>query len=283
VPGAARFSALLSYFQAEESMDKLRLYLRLTRLAAVLGVGALLATFLVPVERLTRRDLLGLRQRLTRWFLARLGNALPFRVSVQGRIPQKPMLWLSNHISWTDIPLIGRLAPLSFLSKAEVRTWPVAGWLAAKAGSLFIRRGSGDSQLIRKQMTRHLQSAHPLLMFPEGTTTDGRSLRTFHGRLLSAAIDSEVMLQPVAIRYLRNGEIDALAPFIGEDDLLSHLMRLFSNDCGDVEVHLLKPIPCQGRERAALAFDAQQAVQKALFGDVARPAEPRRAGELIAA
>jgi len=110
-------------------MNKLRLYLRLSRLAAVLGVGALLATFLVPVERLTRRDLLGLRQRLTRWFLARLGNALPFRVSVRGQLPQKPMLWLSNHISWTDIPLIGMLAPLSFLSKAEVRTWPLAGWL----------------------------------------------------------------------------------------------------------------------------------------------------------
>jgi 1-acyl-sn-glycerol-3-phosphate acyltransferase len=144
----------------------------------------------------------------------------------------------------------------------------VAGWLAAKAGSLFIRRGSGDSQLIRKQMTRHLQTEHALLMFPEGTTTDGRSLRTFHGRLLAAAIDSDVMLQPVAIRYLRDGEIDSLAPFIGDDDLLSHLMRLFSNDCGDVEVHLLKPMACQGRERAALAFEAQQAVQKALFGAI---------------
>ncbi|MEG2797893.1 MAG: lysophospholipid acyltransferase family protein, partial [Pseudomonas sp.] len=136
------------------------------------------------------------------------------------------------------------------------------------AGSLFIRRGSGDSQLIRKQMTRHLQTDHSLLMFPEGTTTDGRSLRTFHGRLLSAAIDSEVMLQPVAIRYLRDGEVDTLAPFIGDDDLLSHLMRLFSNDCGDVEVHLLKPIACEGRERAALAFEAQQAVQKVLFGSI---------------
>jgi 1-acyl-sn-glycerol-3-phosphate acyltransferase len=71
------------------------------------------------------------------------------------------MLWVSNHVSWTDIPLLGMLTPLSFLSKAEVRTWPVAGWLAAKAGSLFIRRGSGDSQLIRKQMTRHLEQAHP--------------------------------------------------------------------------------------------------------------------------
>jgi 1-acyl-sn-glycerol-3-phosphate acyltransferase len=60
-------------------------------------------------------------------------------------------------------------------------------------------------------------------------------------------------------------------------------MRLFANDRGGVEIHLLKPIACEGRERAALAYEAQQAVQEALFGEVAKPAEPRRAGELIAA
>jgi 1-acyl-sn-glycerol-3-phosphate acyltransferase len=101
--------------------------------------------------------------------------------------------------------------------------------------------------------------------------------------LLASAIDAEVSLQPVAIRYLRDGQIDNLAPFIGDDDLLSHLMRLFASDRGQVEIHLLKPIACQGQERAALAFQAQQAVQKALFGDVAQPAEPRRSGELVAA
>ena len=215
--------------------------------------------------------------------MQRLVGALPFQVEVLGELPQRPMLWVSNHVSWTDIPLLGMLTPLSFLSKAEVRTWPVAGWLATKAGSLFIRRGAGDSQLIRKQMGRHLQQQHPLLMFPEGTTTDGRSLRTFHGRLLSAAIDADVALQPVAIRYLRNGQPDTLAPVIGDDDLLSHLMRLFANDLGEVHIHLLKPIACQGQERAALAFAAQQAIHQALFGDVAQPAQPRRGGELIAA
>jgi 1-acyl-sn-glycerol-3-phosphate acyltransferase len=117
-------------------------------------------------------------------------------------------------------------------------------------------------------MSRHLEQAHPLLMFPEGTTTDGRTLRTFHGRLLSAAIDADVALQPVAIRYLRKGEPDLLAPFIGDDDLLSHLMRLFANDLGDVEIHLLEPIACHGQERAALAFQAQQAVHRALFGEM---------------
>ena len=249
-------------------MSRLRVYARIARVLVVVTLGLTMASVFGVFERLGLAHSMQRRQRWSRFFMARLSNALPFDVTIKGELPKTSMLWVSNHVSWTDIPLLGMLTPMSFLSKAEVRTWPVAGWLAAKAGSLFIRRGSGDSQLIRKQMTRHLQTQHPLLMFPEGTTTDGRSLRTFHGRLLSAAIDSEVMLQPVAIRYLRNGEIDALAPFIGDDDLLSHLMRLFSNDCGDVEVHLLKPIACQGRERAALAFEAQQAVQKALFGTI---------------
>jgi 1-acyl-sn-glycerol-3-phosphate acyltransferase len=249
-------------------MSRLRVYARVARVLLVVTLGLGMASVFGVFERLGLAHSMARRQRWSRFFMARLSNALPFDVTVHGELPKTPMLWVSNHVSWTDIPLLGMLTPLSFLSKAEVRTWPVAGWLAAKAGSLFIRRGSGDSQLIRKQMTRHLEQAHPLLMFPEGTTTDGRSLRTFHGRLLSAAIDSEVAMQPVAIRYVRDGRPCALAPFIGDDDLLSHLMRLFGNDRGGVEIHLLKPIACEGRERAALAFEAQQAVQKVLFGAI---------------
>ncbi|OLF55534.1 lysophospholipid acyltransferase family protein [Pseudomonas chlororaphis] len=264
-------------------MRRLRVYGRIARVLVVVALGLGMASVFGVFERLGIANSMVRRQRWSRFFMARLSNALPFAVTVHGELPKQPMLWVSNHVSWTDIPLLGALTPLSFLSKAEVRTWPVAGWLAAKAGSLFIRRGSGDSQLIRKQMTRHLQQTHPLLMFPEGTTTDGRSLRTFHGRLLASAIEADVALQPVAIRYLRGGDIDPLAPFIGDDDLLTHLMRLFANDQGRVEIHLLKPIACQGQERAALAFQAQQAVQKVLFGDIVQPAEPRRAGELIAA
>ena len=101
-------------------------------------------------------------------------------------------------------------------------------------------------------------------MFPEGTTTDGRCVRTFHGRLLSAAIDSGAHLQPVAIRYLRDGSTDPIAPFIGDDDLLSHLMRLFSHDTADVEIHLLEPIACLNQERTVLAFRAQQAIERVL-------------------
>ncbi|MNZ71301.1 Acyltransferase [compost metagenome] len=158
-----------------------------------------------------------------------------------------------------------------------MRTWPVAGWLALKAGTLFIRRGGNDSQLLRKQISQHLQQDCALLIFPEGTTTDGRSLRTFHGRLLASAIDTQTPLQPVALRYLRNGQTDSIAPFIGDDDLLSHLLRLFSNDCAEVEIHLLAPIASAGEERAALAFKAQQAIQQALFGSEPAVQQQRRA------
>ena len=247
-------------------MKRARLWLRLLRLAAVLLLGAALAAYVALAERLRCHDLMGLRQRLTTKFMRRLSAALPFEVEVLGELPQGPHLWLSNHVSWTDIPLLGQLQPISFLSKAEVRTWPLAGWLAHKAGTLFIRRGSGDSTLLARQLQRHLQDGRDLLIFPEGTTTDGQQVRTFHGRLLTGAIEAGVPLQPVAIRYLRDGEADATAPFIGDDDLLSHLLRLLNSDRAQVQIQLLAPIASTGLERNALARQAQRAVQEALFG-----------------
>jgi 1-acyl-sn-glycerol-3-phosphate acyltransferase len=252
-------------------MKKLRLYLRLLRLLAVISLGTLLAAAITALERLVRHDLMPTRQRLTCWFLARLAAALPFRLQVLGELPRQPMLWVSNHVSWTDIPLLGMLTPLSFLSKAEVRTWPVAGWLAHKAGTLFIRRGSGDSGLLNQQLGRHLQQGRNLLIFPEGTTTDGLDLRTFHGRLLSSAIDSGVSVQPVAIRYLRNGQPCSVAPFIGDDDMLSHLLRLLGSDLSEVQIQLLTPIASANLNRNGLARAAQQSIREALFGAAAMP------------
>jgi 1-acyl-sn-glycerol-3-phosphate acyltransferase len=247
-------------------MPKLRVFARLARLLLVLLFGMLMASVIAIGERMGMKASSERRQRWTCLFMKRLVAALPFDVRVIGELPKRPMLWVSNHVSWTDIPLLGMLLPLSFLSKAEVRHWPVAGWLAEKAGTLFIRRGGGDSQRLREQISAQLGDARPLLIFPEGTTTDGRQLRTFHGRLLAGAIDQGAAVQPVAIEYLRNGEADLVAPFIGDDDLVSHLMRLFAEPRGEVCIHLLQPISSVDKERAALAFQAQQAIQMALFG-----------------
>jgi len=253
-------------------MKKLRLYTRILHLLAVVSLGLAMAGWVTLLERLHKGEIMALRQRLTRFFLARLSAALPFRLSLHGELPDRPMLWVCNHVSWTDIPLLGGLVPLSFLSKAEVRSWPLAGWLAHKAGTLFIRRGAGDSGLIKNQLLRHLQHDHDLLIFPEGTTTDGQSLRGFHSRLLASAVEAQVPVQPVAIRYLRDGQIDPIAPFIGDDDLVSHLLRLLRSERSEVEIHLLPTLDSHGLSRTELSRQAQAAISGRLFGNT--PALP---------
>jgi len=257
-------------------MPGLRVLARLSRLLLVLTLGMAMASVITLGERLGLKASCERRQRWTCLFMQRLAAALPFEVRVVGPLPLRPMLWVSNHVSWTDIPLLGMLTPLSFLSKAEVRHWPLAGWLAEKAGTLFIRRGGGDGQRLSQQIGNQLGQRRPLLIFPEGTTTDGRGLRTFHGRLLAGAIDQGTPVQPVAIQYLRDGKPDPIAPFIGDDDLVSHLMRLFSQPRGEVVIQLLQPIASIGKERAVLAFQAQQAVQLALYGADELEAVPKR-------
>ena len=238
-------------------------YLRLARLAGVLLYGVLLALAACVLERFVT-DRLALRQRLCRRFLGALARALPFTVRVEGSIPAEPMLWVSNHVSWTDIPLIGQLAPVSFLSKAEVRDWPLAGWLARHGGTLFIRRGAGELQSLNHQIGGYLDGAHPVVLFPEGTTGDGQTLLPFHGRLLTAAVERNVPLQPIAVAYRRNGQPCAIAPFIGDDALPTHLLRLVRAEPAEVVITLLPPIDSQGMGRTELARQARRTIYEAL-------------------
>ena len=107
-------------------MPRLRRYWRLLRVAGVVLSGLIVAGALGIAERCAMPVSALRKQRLTQWFLTRLAAALPFRLRVTGELPTQPMLWVANHVSWCDIPLLGMLAPLSFLAKAEVRAWPAA-------------------------------------------------------------------------------------------------------------------------------------------------------------
>lgn len=239
--------------------------LRLLRLAAVVAFGLLLAAWVAlrhPIKPVTTER----RQQLTQLFMRQLGRALPVSVRQHGEFLPGPVLLLANHVSWLDIPLLGGRLPLTFLSKAEVRDWPLAGWLAHQAGTLFIRRGNSQGDSLAQALQQHLQQGHALLIFPEGTTSDGRSVRRFHGRLLECAMQSQVPVQPVALHYRYNGQADwQIAPFLGEDDLLAHLLRLLA--CKHLELHVqalpaIMPVPGQGRQ--ALASACRQAIVDSL-------------------
>ncbi|AHL74489.1 glycerol acyltransferase [Stutzerimonas stutzeri] len=247
-------------------MSRLRLYVRLVRLCGVIAIGLSIASVLKLHALVGIRTSQATRHQACRWFLARLAAALPYEVRVTGTLPAQPMLWLANHLSWTDIPLLGMLQPMTFLAKSEVRQWPLLGWLAAEAGTQFIRRGGGDSSTLNQLLSAELKQGRTLLIFPEGTTTDGRTLHTFHSRLLACAIETGTPIQPVAIRYLRDGEADPIAPFIGDDDLLAHLFRLLAAEVAVVEIKLLQPIDSRGMERNRLARTCHTAIAGALYG-----------------
>lgn len=257
-------------------MHRLRLYARLLRLFLVLGEGALFAAWVALRERLGEVPM-ALRQRLTCRFMRHLRAALPLDVRIHGRLPEAPALWLANHVSWVDIAVLGALCPLSFLAKAEVADWPLAGWLARQAGTLFIRRGAGDSLDLGRQLAGHLAEQRHLAIFPEGTSSDGSDVLRFHPRLLAAAVDSGALVQPVAIRYRRDGARDPLAPFIGDDELPTHLLRLFAAERATVEITLLEPIASAGLPRNDLARRAHAAIAAVVCAEVPAEAVAARA------
>jgi len=152
-------------------------------------------------------------------------------------------LYVMNHISWFDIPVLASLKPLHFLSKAEVKNWPLIGWFTERAGTLFIQRGAaGAAENSLNEITQCLKSGGSVVVFPEGTTTDGSSLRNFHGRLLQAAINAQVKIQPVALRYPYKDSINPHVPYIDDMTFMDSVMGLTRSKPLNVELHFLQPI-----------------------------------------
>ncbi len=109
---------------------------------------------------------------------------------------------MGNHVSWIDIHALNSVRAVRFVSKAEVREWPIFGWLAAKGNTLFIDRTKRhDTGRIVDIATNSLIAGDCLCYFPEGTTTDGTELKVFKGSLMQAAINAKKPIWPFAIRY----------------------------------------------------------------------------------
>lgn len=179
--------------------------------------------------------------RVIRDVCKRLCEALVVDVKIHGEMPTEHALWVSNHVSWVDIPVIGSAAPVFFLSKAEVASWPVIGRLAKAAGSLFIQRGSGDANAVAVQIAGFLRQKLPVLFFPEGTTTDGREIRRLHSKLLSAAVETGTPVQPLILCYRGpDGRLDSIMPYIGDMTFGTHLKDVLGRS--RVQAHVM-PLP----------------------------------------
>lgn len=188
---------------------------RLWRLARfichVLWGLAVVATVYPWVTSATR---LVLKQRWSRQLLGTLG----VRLEVAGDAIPPGTLLVANHISWLDIFVINAARPVAFVSKAEVRGWPVIGWLSAKTDTIFLRRGSrGHAKIINEEIATVLGRGDCAAIFPEGTTTDGSHLLHFHAALLQPAIEAGRPVVPVAVAYYSEDGRRTVAPaYAGE-------------------------------------------------------------------
>lgn len=183
---------------------------------------------------------------------------------VRGTPPASgPVLLVANHISWLDILVMNAAHPARFVSKADVRHWPVLGALITGAGTLYIERESRrDAMRVVHQMAAALQAQDTLAVFPEGTTGDGRELLPFHANLIQAAISAHAPVLPVALQYLAgaNGERSDAPLFVGETTLLQSVWRTLRADGLQACVHFGEPQTADQRDRRSWAADLRQAV-----------------------
>lgn len=209
-------------------------------------------------------------ERLMQHWVRVLLKLLGIRVSVSGTPVASGRMTVANHVSWLDIPLIGACEPTRFVAKSEIRHWPVAGWLANAAGTFYIRRGKGGARPLLERLHPHLLSGGAVTIFPEGTTTDGASVLDFHPRLFAAAVESGCPVQPVAIRYRRTADGRDIAPFIGDDDLVTHILRILREPALQAEISYCAPITSTGLSREQLAAQAHAAI-RAVIAPEPRP------------
>ena len=233
---------------------------RLNRLVLHIVVGVVLTAFFAGLLRQSVNQVFF--RRLITWWLRSVPRILGLQVKTVGQ-PAAGVLMVANHISWLDIPLLGGATNLRFLSKKEVRDWPVIGWLADHAGTLFIERGkAGAAGEASHTILQTLRTGHSVLLFPEGTTTTGDDLRTFHARLFAPAFEASVAVQPIAIRYpAANGLTHPLVPYVGEQSLMSNLRGLLGEKGLTAEIHFLPPISTEGLERKRVAAYCEQQIR----------------------
>ena len=236
---------------------------RIVRLAVHVLYAVAMAELLFPWIRTQ------LRLRLERRWSAGLMRILHIHVRVQGAAPgleTHNIMLVANHVSWLDIYLLSSVRPARFVSKSEVRSWPLVGRLAYRVGTFFIDRARRhDTARVNHEMSAALSKGGCVAVFPEGTTSHGDTLLPFHASLLQPAVHSESKIWPAAIRYSHaDGTLNRAASYVGEVSFGESLQEILSQPELYADLVFLAPIGAHGKARRELARQAELAIAAAL-------------------
>ena len=239
-------------------MNQLKAVFKL--LLALLHILTGFITVLLVFPRLSAEQRQMRVQVWSRGMLRRIGIELV----VKGQPDMRgPLMLVANHISWLDITSLHAARFCRFVSKADIAQWPFIGKLASGVGTLFLERSSRrDAMRVVHHMAASLRAGDVLAVFPEGTTSDGRSLLPFHANLIEAAIVSNVPVQPVALQFIdrTTGEPSFAPCYIDDDTLAGSVWRTLVTPGIAVVITFGETQLAEGRDRRAWARALQQAV-----------------------
>ena len=210
---------------------------------------------LAPPLRSIRWGTEGLGERAVRAWSAGLAWIFGFRLRRFGTPLPGATMFVANHVSWVDIEILHSQRMMGFVAKYEIRGWPLVGWLAAQGQTIFHQRGSTDSlNGVLEQMVVRLGQGRSVGVFPEGRTRGGHEVGPFHARIFQAAVEAQVPVQPVALRFGEGGSAQTVVAFGPRENFAQNFLRLLGERARIAEVHFLEPIlPGQvdGRRRIA--------------------------------
>ncbi|MFT5144270.1 MAG: 1-acyl-sn-glycerol-3-phosphate acyltransferase [Rhodothermales bacterium] len=184
------------------------------------------------------------------------------RIEVIGKAPTPPFFLVANHLGYIDILLVRGAVKARFVSKAEVASWPVFGWLASLTGTLFLeRRNKRDLSRINSQLRNVLESGHGLIVFPEGTSSSGSLVKPFHAGLLAYPAESGLGVHTATLHYSvpegSNAAFDVC--WWGDMTFLDHLYKLLLMP-GFTGRITFGPAPVHAPDRKDLALDLREGV-----------------------
>lgn len=228
----------------------------MARLRAILILfGFLVLTLpLMPVQFV-------LRSKRLPWIYHRLlCKLLGVSVKIEGSVPREPALLVANHASWLDIPVLSSVRPLSFIAKREVGTWPLFGWMAKLQCTVFVNRENRHSTgKKRNEIAARLQDGDCLVLFPEGTSSDGTQILPFKSSYLGAVEDLDIPVIPLTISYQGQPKFYA---WFGDMDLAPHLWEVIK--AGSIKVRVTIHPALAKADRKTMARQAETIIRGAL-------------------
>ncbi|MER8524334.1 1-acyl-sn-glycerol-3-phosphate acyltransferase [Mesorhizobium sp. M0644] len=265
-------------------IGKIRIFLAL----GLVVVGSLV---LVPLQILSMRTGLWRETFILKIWHRMIVRTLGLRIHVKGALSgQRPLLIAANHISWTDIMVLGSMVDVTFIARADMAGWPLIGMLSKLQRTVFIererKRSSGDQA---SEIAGRMAKGDAMVLFAEGSTGDGNMILPFKSTLFGAATMAiaegaaeQVFIQPVAIVYTRLHGVPLgrrhrpVAAWIGDEELMPHLKVLMAEGALDVEVHFGEAIPfSKGSSRKETAKQMERQVREMVQAALAEPRPSR--------